>query len=993
MHHTTWSEQYQAFLMLCKRPLQKQLRGQRRNQGMDSQGNAPWWNWRCQRAKALRRRAFREFQKCICSRHAELYSKARKECADTLRREKQESWQEFASKCNRTTPLSEIWGQVRSFSSRRNSIHAFPQLVTDNVAITEQNAVSDAFAQHFANESCTNIYPPSTHNLLSNRIEGLDFSSNNQESYNVPFTMNELKLSLTNSDDKTSVGPDGLPYSFFTNLNELNLSTLLIAINNLWTGDTFPDEWLQSTIIPIIKPGRNRQAVESYRPISLTNCACKIMERMINTRLRHYLETNLLLDACQSGFRGHHSTADNLSRLIADIQTNWKHRKSTVAVFLDLTSAFNKVHRATVIDRIHALGIRGHLAHFLTNFLQPRLFSVRCQSTISATAQLEHGVPQGSVLSPTLFLIAINDVFRSLPRRLSSIHYSLFADDLAIWCSHRDCQDSFAEIQRAVDHCVQWCSTWGFFLSAPKSAMVIFKRGPMPSMDHAPRLNNVPIPFHRTHKFLGITLDSRLTFKTHIDDIRTRCFKRLNVLRCLSGFKWGADRRTLAILYKGIIRSVLEYNAYLFSTISLTLCKRLETVQSRCLRLITGAFRTTPILALRADTDIPRLSDRRLFLLLRYYFKVKSDPNHVAIAALGNGVPPAQLQRRGSRTLADAVQLALHEFDIPDVDIAPNPPLTPFWLYNDLSIVYLTTSRKSELSPMEVQTTFLEYRDDNRDSVFYYTDGSAHNNQVGAAATGPDFNFSARLPDFTTVFSAEVYAIKQVLIHIKTKCTQQATICTDSKSTLQALQRTDRFCHPGVYDIHQMVLALAEDQHVTFLWVPGHCGIRGNEMADTLAKEGAALPTPLNEALALGDALHLTKIKFAHYLQCQWEQNNASHMYRIKSRLQPWATCSQDSREREVVLARLRCGHTRITHSHLFDRTIPPVCESCNVRLTVEHILISCPALANARRSITDYLEKQRLENHLSSLIGDNDPGLIDLVLDFILKSPFSGKL
>ena len=159
-------------------------------------------------------------------------------------------------------------------------------------------------------------------------------------------------------------------------------------------------------------------------------------------------------------------------------------------------------------------------------------------------------------------------------------------------------------------------------------------------MDHAPRLNNVPIPFHRTHKFLGITLDSRLTFKTHIDDIRTRCFTRLNVLRCLSGFKWGADRRTLAILYKGIIRSVLEYNAYLFSTISLTLCKRLETVQSRCLRLITGAFRTTPILALRADTDTPRLSDRRLFLLLRYYFKVKSDPNHVAIAALGNGVPP-----------------------------------------------------------------------------------------------------------------------------------------------------------------------------------------------------------------------------------------------------------------------------------------------------------------------------------------------------------------
>ena len=128
--------------------------------------NAPWWSWRCQRAKAVRRRALRAFQKCICTRHAELYSEARKECSETLRREKQAAWQEFATTCNRFTPLGEVWGQVRSFSSRRNTVDAFPQLIVNNAPISERCAVTNAFAQHFADASSSTIYSPCVHNSL-----------------------------------------------------------------------------------------------------------------------------------------------------------------------------------------------------------------------------------------------------------------------------------------------------------------------------------------------------------------------------------------------------------------------------------------------------------------------------------------------------------------------------------------------------------------------------------------------------------------------------------------------------------------------------------------------------------------------------------------------------------------------------------------------------------------------------------------------------------
>ena len=965
----------------------------------DQPQSAPWWNSLCQKAKAIRRRAFRAFQRCICTRHAELYSKARQECAETLRREKQASWKDYATTFNRFTPLGEIWGKVKAFSSRRNVVHPFPQLMVNNVVVSNYAEVTNTFAQHFSDNSSSAIYSPNVHRALTHKIKDIDSSSDNSECYNALFTMQELRLALSKSEEKSSMGPDGLPYSFFTNLDELNLSTFLIAINNLWTNGSFPASWLESVIIPIVKPGKEKSNVNSYRPISLTNCACKIVERMINTRLLYFLESENLIDPSQSGFRGGHSTTDNVVRLISDIQAGWADRRSTAAIFLDLTSAFNKVHNATIVYKLHSLGIRGRMAYFLRNFLQPRSFRVRCQSTFSDPMMLEHGVPQGSVLSPTLFLISINDMFRSFPwdtleaiNMQASIHYSLFADDVAIWCSHRNYQHSFTLLQKLLDHCVAWCEKWGFFLSAPKSAMVVFKRGPSPDATNGPQIGNVPIPLRRTHKFLGITLDSHLTFKAHIEDVRTRCLKRVNILRCLSGYAWGADRKTLTTLYVGIIRSILEYNCFLLSPLSLTLGKRLETIQSTCLRLITGAFRTTPVLALRGDANMPALSDRRRFLLLRYYLKSKSRPNHPATSALEVNRPGTHRPMRRPKVLADAAKEAWLALDLPCVQITHKPPMTPFWLYNDPSILYLFSDKKSNLSFTEIQTAFHEFRSKNSNSVFYFTDGSAHDNKIGSAAIGPDFRFYCRLPDHTTVFSAEVYAIKRVLMHVKDNHIPMSTICTDSKSALQALRRTDDLSHPGVFSVHQLILSLTEDQHVTLLWIPGHCGIHGNDIADTLAKKGALLPNTTPEPLSLSDMFHLLNVRYAEYLQRTWEESHSNHIYTIKPKLGMWNTSSQRSREREVLLARLRCGHTRLTHSHLFTRSDPPLCQSCNVRMSVEHLLIGCQALTPNRRHINAHLNARQLRPTLRTLLGD-DPTITDLVLDFVLQSPIAGKL
>ena len=483
-----------------------------------------------------------------------------------------------------------------------------------------------------------------------------------------------------------------------------------------------------------------------------------------------------------------------------------------------------------------------------------------------------------------------------------------------------------------------------------------------------------------------------LTYRAHVEHIRTRCIKRMNVLRCISGFTWGADRKTLLMLYIGLIRSTIEYNCYLFSTISPTLCRRLEAIQSSCLRLITGAFRTSPILALRAETNLPALEHRRLFLFLRYYYRTKCVPNHAAVPAMEARKPQTRHPLRRSCFLPGILEAAHQLLNVPHANVASNPPPTPFWLIESMSIIYLFDFRKASLSPVEAQLLFQEYMAQNIDSAFFYTDGSCHGHQVGSAAVGPGLRFGIRLPDFTTVFSAEVYAIGKVIEHIKMQKIEQATICTDSKSALQALERTDNVTHHGVRNIHKILSDLEENQHVTFLWIPGHYGIAGNERADTLAKEGAMQPHPVAEPMGQGDIIHMIRIKFAEYLQSQWDQHHAPHLYAIKRTLKSWSTCNQQDRIREVTLARLRLGHTRLTHGHLLDRAGPPMCQTCDMRVSVEHILIGCVALRHERRHITNYLANHRLRNDLPTLLGD-DPTLTDLVLDFILTSPYAETL
>ena len=251
--------------------------------------------------------------------------------------------------------------------------------------------------------------------------------SHHEHCMDKPFTLHELGKAI-GSRKKSAPGLDSVCYDMLKNLSELALSHLLNMYNLSWSTGNVPKAWRHSAVVPLLKSGKDQTSAKSYRPISLTSHLCKVMEVMVANRLRWFLESKNLLNENQSGFRKGRNTLDHIIRLHDVVQKAINHKRSVIAVFLDIKRAYDMVWRKGLLSKLILKGVSGRMLQWLSSFLQDRSFVVRVGGSLSKVFSLENGIPQGSVLSPLMFAIMIDD----LPSQLNSPH-GLFADDCAIW--------------------------------------------------------------------------------------------------------------------------------------------------------------------------------------------------------------------------------------------------------------------------------------------------------------------------------------------------------------------------------------------------------------------------------------------------------------------------------------------------------------------------------------------------------------------------------
>jgi hypothetical protein len=303
-----------------------------------------------------------------------------------------------------------------------------PIRISNKLLISERE-IASAFNAHYAKVSNYHPTVKISNDLLKCPQTCLDPELD--DIFNSPFSDWELKCGIKQLPLRKSAGPDGILPEFLVHLGNNAMKALLRLINLTWTTG-IPSEWRKGEILPILKAGKDPGVLNSYRPISLTSVMCKLTERLIANRLNHYLEKFCCLSDRQAGFRKYRNTTEQIVRLTQEIKDGFHQKKSTVAVLVDFQTAFDRVWRKGLLRKLTDIGICGNMYRWIKSFLDQRFIRVRYGPAVSAYKQTRQGLPQGSVLSPVLFNIMINDIVEHVMCSQAGVQALLFADDLVI---------------------------------------------------------------------------------------------------------------------------------------------------------------------------------------------------------------------------------------------------------------------------------------------------------------------------------------------------------------------------------------------------------------------------------------------------------------------------------------------------------------------------------------------------------------------------------
>jgi ribonuclease HI len=907
----------------------------------------PWFNKECFETIKERRKAYNIFKKFPTQsnfiNYKQKYAKARR----IIRQAKKESWKKYVSKLSHKTSAKQVWQMIRKISGKFKSSPTKFLETTAGVASSPKD-IADTLGAAFAKNSSTANYTDKFKEFKAKAEKiSVGFKSNNREHYNRPITVQELDTALRKAKN-SSTGPDEVHYQILKHLPNTCKNTMVALFNHLWETDSFPSSWREATVIPIPKPGKDTTQPNNYRPIALTSCLCKTMERIINDRLVWYLEDNNILSEYQAGFRQGRNTTDQLVRLETSIREAFAKKEHLIGIFFDLEKAYDTTWKYGIQKDLYDSGLRGHLPTFISNFLQDRTFKVRFGSTLSDTFTQEMGAPQGSILSPTLFILKMNSITKCLS---TNINCSLYVDDLLITCQSKNFQLAEQKIQECLRKLETWCNENGFKFSSTKTNCVHFTNMKNSGLEPNLILNGHKIPVEKETKFLGVIFDSKLSFIPHIEYVKKKCQKALNLLRVVSHREWGGDREVLLRLYRALVRSKLDYGAVVYSSARKSYLRRLDTIANQGLRLALVAFRTSPSVSLHAEAGELPLHLRRQKLCLQYALRISANFQNPTYSVLFRQTQTQIYQTKRScipplsiriKPLLDKLEFSVKDIDRHKQKIPPYEITAPEVRFD------LAKYRKEETPPEVYKAKFGEIRETYGEYESIYTDGSREDDRVAAAAVTKDVIYTNRLSNYSSIYTAEARAIEMAIDHAIKSNKEHFIVYSDSKSVLQGILQTKPRNPRVTRIVEKLQYARFKGKKIVFCWIPSHIGIRGNEEADMAAKETLGYQTASSITVASDMRRRINEV-LNNSWQSEWDLLVNNKLRQVLPVLKENNILRNLNRKDLTVYTRLRIGHSYITHCYLLKDDPPPYCVGCDEPITVKHILTNCAEFNHIR--------------------------------------------
>ena len=457
----------------------------------------------------------------------------------------------------------------------------------------------------------------------------------------VRFRPSAVQRLLKRLDASKATGPDGIPPRVLKVCSQELASPLAKLFSFCFSRGKQPTAWKCANVVPVYKK-KSRSAPSNYRPVSLLSAVSKVMEAVVNKAIMKFFENQKILSAHQFGFRPGLGTADLLTRLHHEWSLTAGLGGAVRILAVDIAGAFDKVSHCGVLHKLASYGITGDLLNWLASYLNGRKLQVVIGGQQSTLLPICSGVPQGSLLGPTLFLAYINDCEGVIPH---GVGLAIYADDTTLYqCipAHKDVPALCQQLQTAVDALAEWGAQWKIRFEPSKSQAITISHRRHPWDIPSIVFDGTTVAEMESIQLLGVHFDQHLTFRGHLRSVVNRANQRIHFFRKAARI---LDARGMDRVYKGFVRPVMEYCPLVWAGASPTNLQQLDAVQRRALHCI-GEHHLLPSLALR-----------RQVYAFAYLYKLlclpKTSPLHSLVPLRVSKQPAAHHTRRQTAIVHD----------------------------------------------------------------------------------------------------------------------------------------------------------------------------------------------------------------------------------------------------------------------------------------------------------------------------------------------------